>query len=483
VLEQGWAIMVAPQSALEQVWGIKLLGQLSQNWEDAPVVQAALWQWYGDTSDVQSALSQRWGDALAVQSALEQPWHLPQALKSVLEQRYAVTGTEVQAFLSQLWNLHGYDAVRSLLAQPWLIAAAESLLVAASATITVAGAAVVPYHANVEWSGDQYALTGELHFADQGVWLRINDGDAVAVTCAGQTAQLIVSGKRRSRSLGRAVYLVELASEAILLDEPYALPLLARYDSIMASTLAQQLADAAGITVDWQIVDDYVYDLYANNETPLALLRKLAGEWGGVLRCELDGTLSVVYRYPVNPAPAPGDTWETVSPAATLTDQDNFFTSEESLDRRPGWNKYLVGNQDTATASERLEEEAASASRKLIRGYIVPWQDQGLYSLTTSKTGVSIQELAVPEADYLVADELVEFVAGGGRTSKPVHAIDAYTWQDEALGAITWSEDGTLTSEVAGNSLLLISYRTRYRLWQADCPVIADAQFILGRSE
>jgi len=303
------------------------------------------------------------------------------------------------------------------------------------------------------------------------------------VACAGQTAALIVAGKRRSRRPGQAVYIVELESAATLLDQPHALPLLDRWDGVLASTLAQELADYASITVDWQIIDDYVYDLYANNETPLAVLQKLAGEWGGVLRCELDGTLSVVYDYPYPPAPAPGDTWETVSPVATLTDQDNFFTAEESLDRRPGYNKYLIGNQDAATAGERLEEEAVSASRKYLRGYVVPWADQALYSLATSKDGVAIQALAVPAADYLVEEELVEFVNGGGRTSYPVHAITSYTWQDDQLGAITHSESGELTAEVEGNSLALVTYETRFLMWQADYPQIADVQFILERTE
>jgi hypothetical protein len=379
--------------------------------------------------------------------------------------------------------LHGYDAVRATLVQPWMIAAAESLRAAVSAVVTVGGVAVDPYHITVEWSADMYALSGELHFADQGTWLGIAEGDAVEVACAGQTAALIVAGKRRSRMPGQAVYIVELESAATLLDQPHALPLLERWDGELASTVAQELADYAGITVDWQIIDDYVYDLYANNETPLAVLQKLAGEWGGVLRCELDGTLSVVYDYPYPPAPAPGDTWETVSPAATLTDQDNFFTAEESLDRRPGYNRYLVGNQDAATAGERLEEETVSASRKYLRGYVVPWADQALYSLATSKDGVAIQPVSVPAADYLIEDELVEFVNGGGRTSYPVHAITSYTWQDDQLGAITHSEDGTLTAEVEGNSLLLLTYETRFLMWQADYPQIADVQFILERTE
>ncbi|MFA5682567.1 MAG: LamG domain-containing protein, partial [Hydrogenophaga sp.] len=329
-LEQEWWLAHYTQAVLEQPCGLVLSGFLAQPWGNAPVIQGELWQWYGDTTDVQSWISQRWGDAHQAQSVLEQVYNLPQALQSVLEQRYAITGTEVLSYIEQLYNLHGYDAVRAALVQPWMIAAAESLRAAVSAVVTVDGATVDPYHITVEWSADMYALAGELHFADQGTWLGIAEGDAATVACAGQTATMIVAGKRRSRRVGQTVYIVELASAAILLDEPYALPLLERWDGVLASTVAQELADYASITVDWQIIDDYVYDLYANNETPLAVLRKLAGEWGGVLRCELDGTLSVVYDYPYPPAPAPGDTWETVSPAATLTDQDNFFTAEES---------------------------------------------------------------------------------------------------------------------------------------------------------
>jgi hypothetical protein len=480
-LNQPWAIMATLQAELTQSVGLRLLGTLPQPYGDAPIAQAGLWQWYGDCAEVLGTLAQQYGDALELRAALDQSWHVYTPLSALLEERYGITGTEVQGLLSQLWDLHGYDTVRAALTQPWMIAAAESLLVAAQATVTVAGLAVDPYHINCESAADQYPITGELHFAELGAWLGINEGDAVVITVAGQAINLIVESKRRSRRHGQGIYVVECASKAVLMDEPHALPLLARYDSILASTLAQQLATPYGITVDWRIVDDQVYDLYANNETPLALLRKMAGEWGGVLQCQPDGTLMVRKVYPASPPPAVGDTWNTVAAAATLTDQDNFFSADESLERRPGWNRYLIGNQDTATTGARLEEETVSATRKLLTASITPWADAALYSLATSRTGVQLQRLAVPAADYLVADELVEFVNGGGRTTKPCFALTSYAWQDTQLGAITFSEDGTLTAEVAGNSLLLLSYQTRFLRWQADYPNIADVQFILER--
>jgi hypothetical protein len=487
-LTEQWQLMYAAQAQLDEVWGLRLLGQMVQPWQNATLVRAELWQWWNDCTEVQNGLTQMWGDALELRAALEEGWHVFSPRRAIMQERYAITDTELRGALEQLWNLHGYEAVRASLAQPWLIAAAESLLVSVAATVTVAGAAVDPYHINCETSADQYPITGELHFAELGVWLGIALGDAVVITVAGQEIHLIVESKRRSRRHGQAVYMVECASAAVLMDEPHALPLLTRYDAVLASTLAQQLATPYGLTVDWQIVDDQVYDLYANNESPLAVLRKMAGEWGGVLQCQPDGVLQVRKRYPVSP-PSPtgrdhrpaGDTWNTVAAAATLTDLDNFWSAEESVERRPGWNKYLVGNQDAATAGQRLEEETISATRKKIRAYITPWAEAGLYSLATSRTGVQLQQLAVPAADYVIADEVVEMVNGFGRASKPVFAVSEYTWLDTQLGAVTFAEDGGITAEVAGNSLLQLTYSTRFLLWQADYPNIADVQFILER--
>jgi len=50
-------------------------------------------------------------------------------------------------------------------------------------------------------------------------------------------------------------------------------------------------------------------------------------------------------------------------------------------------------------------------------------------------------------------------------------------WLQTDLGAIAFSEDGVVTSATAGNSLLSITYTTKYQEFIVKSPNIEDVQF------
>ena len=102
--------------------------------------------------------------------------------------------------------------------------------------------------------------------------------------------------------------------------------------------------------------------------------------------------------------------------------------------------------------------------------------------MTSGGYDISIEYLGVFEETYppLTEDpETVEFVNGAATTSKNIYGIVERNWVRDDLGGITPSEDGHLTSEVLGESLMKLRYTIRYRKWRVVSPVLPEVQFIL----
>lgn len=471
------------QGSLVQIWGMKLLGQLKQPYGNAYMVNGWLKQYYGDTILVQNKLVQKYGDALAVQNSLEQPYMLPVPLQSVLAQHYGITGTEVQGFISQVYDLYENDLVRSTLVQPWSVALAEAEVQTVDLEVTVGGTVVLPIHIDYEGTLSMYCLSAEIHLADQAEYLACHVDDELVITVEGESFYFFVEDRYRQVKHGSVTYIVAGLSHTARMDAPYALPLTEEFGPGLASSIAAGVAASFGITVDWQLVDDYypTGKLYANGETPLAFLRRWAEQLGGILQTTPAGALEVKYDYEVSPPPTYNgrENWDTVAPAAYLSDLDNFFTIAENPDSRDGFNRYSVSDQLTSANTVRLESETISATVKKIKGFVTPWDDAREFVLTTSGGDwVQIEPLGVGTEELT---EVVEFVQGAGSTAKPIYAMnnDKTAWQQADLGGVIFGEDGTLQADVGGESLLSITYTTKFYLWRCTDPRIEDVQFVL----
>ncbi len=75
--------------------------------------------------------------------------------------------------------------------------------------------------------------------------------------------------------------------------------------------------------------------------------------------------------------------------------------------------------------------------------------------------------------------EQVEIVEGLGSTEYFIYDIDmsSITYSDTVLGSITFGEDGSLVTETEGQSLVTLTYTTKYDYWRADSPEIGKVQF------
>lgn len=154
----------------------------------------------------------------------------------------------------------------------------------------------------------------------------------------------------------------------------------------------------------------------------------------------------------------------------TISDDGGVFTDSEVDDIEEIYNMVTVTDRMESDESLRLEQELVSVYEKIVCGYQVPWA--GDFVLRTSGgLWVDILDDGIVEEEIT---ETVEFVDGAGRTAKPVYLSDLQgraftlevTWLHTQLGAVTSAEDGSLASEVVGNSLAEITYLTRFRKWR-----------------
>jgi hypothetical protein len=473
ILDQAWGDNPIVSAELVQPWGIKTGADLVQPWGNAPQVRAALYQPWGNAPSIRAELLQRWASSFTQRACLEQNWHIFGVVSAELEQRWAITSDLVRAELLQSWDLRKRDLLRAELVQRWAIEA-DSLDVAGDGSdgvmrygmsVRVDGVEIGVSQLNIEAGTDQDVLSCEISVGTEDDYLLCTLGAKleVTITSLGGVDDFIfvVTAPRITEEHGNTQYIVEAMSPAVLLGEPYAAPVEGELTGL-ASEIATSQSGSVPIswqTVDWEIPPS---TWIASGETPLTLLKTLASAVGAVVQSLPDGSLVIEPEYPVSV-----NQWAAAVPGLSLVENLDCFTTGFTPEIKSGYNKFLIGDQLSSAATERLEEEAISKRVKLARGYQTPWA--GDLELThTGGDWVTIEPLGVEERQET---ETVEIVAGAGRVQYPIYSRDEVAWGQVNLGSVTVSEDGSLVAGVDGESMLTITYTTRCLLWR-----VTDAQ-------
>jgi len=481
LLAQDWNLMLSLRNVVNQDWSLRILQALTQYYGDVPVVRQLLEQYWGPAAMLRRLVAQPYGDALRLRAGLDQDWGLNAGLLAMMEQRYSVAGDRYLALAEQAYNIKDTELIQKLLDQVYIIQPSGITLqkpvtsVTASATSLFPQKTLHPYHIEIEVDEEEFAIKGEIHLADEAEWIScVHVETELTIPIDGTEYHLLVEGPWKSRQPGLTEYYVPMASKTILLDAPYADGLEKELGGKMASVIVQDLADMENITVDWDMIDWFipVGALYANGETPLAVIRKIVGAAGGVLQSSPAGDLICRAEYPIT---VPN--WSTASPDFYLTDSDNFFSVSSKPDIRDGFNRFSISDQDEGTQGLTPEEVPINSTTKHILVYQIPFKSTDTIVLRTSGgTWVGVISEGVVTEDIL--DEQVEIVGGEGNTTKPIYGIIGLPDYKEAeLGVITTSESGVISTAILENSLVNISYTTKYRKFIVTDPNIEDVQF------
>ncbi len=471
---QIYNMMIKFVSTCDQIYGFKMLQILYQYYGDVPQIKSILDQWYGPASILQRLLIQKSGNATQLRKILDMEWNMPEFFQQTLEMRYSISSGQVQALADLVYNISEYNLIKNTLDQVYVLSPGDSLMIRPNITVSIKdGIDLDPFHLNIEIDENEFAIKGEIHLPeDQYLQCRHIETE-ILVTIDADTYELLVEAPRISRPEGgSSTYIVPLCSRSVLLDAPYADPLTREFSGAMASAIVADLANIEGINTDWQMVNWYIpgTTFYANAETPLTVIHKIVSAGGGILQPAPDGTLICRPEYPTTTSAYGASAIDYY-----LTDMDNFYSVDSTPEIRDAYNLFSVSDQDTGKTGLTVESIDIGSSKKEIHVFQVPFNAASFIGLETSGgpwVGI-IDESIVTEQ----LTEQVEIVAGEGNTAKPIYVLDNHIYKQVILGALTISEDGHIKTEISGNSLIDVTYTTKYRKFIVSDAHIEDVQF------
>lgn len=343
--------------------------------------------------------------------------------------------------------------------------------------VLIGGVAVDPVRISITWSRQQAAIEAELEFADASVYGLAKRHAQAKIAVWGYNFLLVVDGRSRHEEFGQWKCTVRLASPSVELEYPWAEKVEGELTGL-ASEIAQSLAGS--IPVSWHTVDWYIMPgrWIAASEPPLSLLQKLASAVGAIILPMPDGSISVQPLYPVS-VPE----WTRSETGKVIDTVLDVFSIETSGEHKDGINSISVSDQDEAADTIRIEEDTdkklSTSTQVLV--YQTPWTDDFSLShrgdpLTSGIVQMGIEERTIIEEEILVQD-------GNGSAAYPVYAILAAKYNKLNLGTPTYSEDGSVTTAVEGDSILLLSYKTRARRYAVSEMTMTDLLLVAESSE
>lgn len=450
---------------LIKIWGISIEAVVNKPYSNAAVAIISIVKRFSDASTPQTALIMKYDDALMIEAALSKIYHIMFSATTSVNQPYTITEAEVKTALEQLYSLAIYnEPLRSALTQVYgIIGNYSNIKNFNSLSVLASGIAVYPNEITITEDLNQYCIRAEMIFKSQSDYAVIQKNGSLTFSNGTTTYEFFVAEKRRSRSRSGLNgisndYVIVGLSWAASLDHPYHLPITQDWpNGGLASDIVQEIS--GDITIDWQIVDWTIppATLFANNETPIQIIRKIIRD-RGVMQDNASGkTISIVKEYAISPPK-----WIESAADYTLSDLDDIETISEQEDERSGVNKIIVTNQLSSDKRLYISDEQINSYTRHVKGYRTPW----IETFTLDHSGgswVSIINNGI--INELIEKEFIEFIDGIGRASKPIYSISVIDWQESSLGGLTFAEDGTLESAITGNSIAEVSYYTRYRSW------------------
>lgn len=486
-LSQPYGLAVALSAHLEQPYSFLLQAYLIQHYGDARQLRAWLIQKYGNVPQLRAWLEQRYEDPHLLSAWLEQPWNTSHPLLTHLSQRYGIAAGKLQTFVAQLYALHEHPQLANHLLQPYLVGDLARTTYELAYEVTIGGVPVSPHVINWDFRRSRYYGTIELTLKEQAEALLAVDGAELAFSFGGSDYSFFIEdGWEETSGWAALSYRVQAHSKTKRLGSPHATPITGTVGPGMASEIFAALIAPYGITLNYEIADVYLDAIEAQDEAPIDLIRRILPD-EAVLQSGPEGDVLYIQWETEVAVPL----WFSVPPAATIDDLTGFMQTSETGDRQPGYNRIDIIDQQTAEDQSQLVQEQIDGQTIEVRQYLSPWDDAIAFELKhTAGSHVSIEPFGVVTRSVT---ETVEVVDGSGRTQYPIDAVIATAWKAADLGAVTADDEGIIEAAVkrtwdaahetysGGDSLLAITYRTRFWRWLVRSPRIDEVQVIALR--
>lgn len=444
--------------------------------------------YYWDAAETTKVYDITYGQAFEVMTTYDFEYSLVGESTKTYDFNYSLLSEVAQKYWDLTWGILAYDVAQKIYTLRYSLIGAQTFAQQIQLFFVKNGNSIPYNNLSLEADKGTYYIKGAVTVNNPRYFNLFKKHDPVSIMCQGVTYNLVVTKLPSTTTTRTAVVLqVSLGSPAVKLASREAPVLDKEFDPGWASEIAISLAALMDVEMVWNlqhdgvIVDQFISagTLFANNEKPLDVIRKITGAMGGRLHSRPDGVLEVQHQYQTR---VPD--WDEVTPEVVLGDAMRLRSISSDVEEGTGVNTVVVSDQLSASDTYNLQEEDINDTQKEIRGYITPWGEKEVYLDTSGGSDVVIQYLGefsetVPDQDDAEDYEIVEFVSGQGSVSKPIYDIVSREWLQDSLGSVTSSEDGTLVAEESGESLLGIVYKSKYKKWLVTSPTIKDVQFIL----
>jgi hypothetical protein len=475
-----YAINASRANSYDLIYGIKIGNHCTLRYGNAVLKAAFVNLVYGNARLHSKSVELPYGDALSLIQPCDLVYHIREIVSNYIDEAYYITDTAMMSICNELYdlmlrnpNIAHKDLVYAIMSGTTV----ENV----SLQVVLDGVDITKHctHVSFEYNIDQYAASAEFHTKSQTIKLGIlpyvsvlviNDGD--------ESHRFLMEQPRKMRKPGDITYACPAASEFVILERA---PFVTReFPAGQLSDLAINFAAEYGVTLLWEVpVDGQIPagTLYANDESPKDILNKISSSLRAVMQPNPDGTLSIrrEMKYSMSQA-------QVESPDYYLTDQVNFYETNETVSERDGYNSFNVSDRILPQKRSWLEEEAIDSTTKWFKGFYVPFDPVPELSFHHSGgSWVSVNDYGI--STETIESEEVEIVKGEGKVKYPIYSKLSHEYLQSNLGDVTFSEDGTIYTATKGQSLLSITYRTKYFKYRATDPRIERVQFWMEENE
>ena len=450
----------------------------------APVVTLELDQWIHGLRLVTLSLAQPIGVCPPVRLSLDQPCTLPALLVLSLSQPIVIAGQKLTLALNQPVTLSVNNGTVTLaLDQPCSFNNSSSITSQIALSVTVGGRLVDPDYVSLRADDGDAFMTSTIRFPDYAQYAACEVGEQVVITETldsnpPEITILQVESLTNPEAPGAADHIITAISPTIILNDEL---LTEDLGPGVAAGLLTALCTMYGITLDWQGVVEWPIltdDLTANDETVFDLLRNAAAASGAFLQSLPDGGMRLRPEYGEST-----DNWEDAAAELELNDHDHIFSISEQADPRDGYNAFLISGASQSASTSPLEVIDLTATTKEVRYYMSPWDSEAEVILGhTGGDWVSIDAVgtaAAPIVETIEAEE-AEIVAGIGSVKYPIDTLLVATYHEDSLGQVRGKYDGSLSTEIEGDALLNVDYRTKYLSWIVTDPKAESLQIFIN---
>lgn len=518
VIEQLWSIMgYRVENYIDLKWAVFEQNIIDQLSSDAQRALNVIHRYWSNAKITVKRVDQIWSHNIRTIKAIHQLYNITSRAQNVVDQVYTITQEQAINVISQIWNLHTYQFTQNNIDQIWSLISGQTSITEFAYTdpnetpsgdpstpdtvgfssgetvrnikafsVVVNGMFIPVNLIQIDRDEDRYTIDATITVIDPNYfYLFDNENVPVAITVNTTVYHLITRSVTETISKGSVILNVLCKSRSCLLDANTTVTLKKEFRSELASVLFAELASIEGITVDWAIyhnnalVDGRIREgtLVATSETPLAIMRKILEAIGGKMLSQPDGTLKVVHQEPTR---VPD--YATVTPDVILTNVVRTEGINISKTDNPKYNVVFVSDQLTSEKTYSVESEDVSSIRKLVKGYHTPWDSEEVVLKTSGGSSVVVSYNGYETVPYPKATEepeLVTILNGVGNSSKPIYGIQSYEYVKDPLGSITFSEDGSIETEIKEHSLIRLRYLTRYHKWTVESPNVSDVLCVL----